>query len=577
MPKLIQRAFVVSLLAISGCVGTGAHPFRFGGGRRDSAKLPETDPPASSSGRVARTVSHLEPPADEIHPADVIASDHISEPAEPSVRQPDESGDPTGTGDAMEAGLMPEDDSTSAGASPSEDSGFEPLPASSNASQVTQLNLPTVLASVDQRHPVVGFARWRVRQAYADHARAKALWLPSIQAGFGFHRHDGNYQASNGAIVDVDRNSFQYGLGVGATGAGTTPRPGLVAQFHLADAIFQPQVTEKTAWARGHQASAALNDQLLTAGLAYLALLDAFQQQRIVEQSIRRHIELATITIDFADVGQGLRADADRLRTEVVLTQNRLAISRERSETASARLAEAISIDSSDVLLPMDSVAIPLEMVSPEIEKSALISQALAARPELKASQSLVRAACEAHRREKYAPFIPSVLLGFSTGGFGGGLGNELDDVSDRYDFDALMSWQVRNLGFGERAARQQTSAQLQQAQFEQLRLMDRVAREVAESFAQVRYRRQRLEITEKGIRYARDSYRRNMERIRDGNGLPLEVLQSAQALEAAEQAYATAVVSHNEAQLRLQWALGWSICDIPTDQMAIDQVLIEG
>ncbi len=39
----------------------------------------------------------------------------------------------------------------------------------------------------------------------------------------------------------------------------------------------------------------------------------------------------------------------------------------------------------------------------------------LATRPELKESQALVAAACEAYNREKYAPFVPSVLLGFST------------------------------------------------------------------------------------------------------------------------------------------------------------------
>jgi len=50
--------------------------------------------------------------------------------------------------------------------------------------------------------------------------RSRVLWLPSLQTGFSYHRRDGNYQASNGAIVDVNRNSLQYGFGMGATGAG---------------------------------------------------------------------------------------------------------------------------------------------------------------------------------------------------------------------------------------------------------------------------------------------------------------------------------------------------------------------
>ena len=79
---------------------------------------------------------------------------------------------------------------------------------------------------------------------------------------------------------------------------------------------------------------------------------------------------------------------------------------------------------------------------------------ALAGRPELRESRDLVAAACERLRREKYAPLVPSVLLGASYGGFGGGMGDTVADFNDRTDFDAVAIWQIRNLGFGEQAAR---------------------------------------------------------------------------------------------------------------------------
>ncbi len=134
---------------------------------------------------------------------------------------------------------MPEDDGAivvNAPSSLADSTSIEP--------NTIELNLPSALAMVGGQHPVVGFAQWRVREAYAQLERADVLWLPSIQTGFSFYRHDGNLQASDGQIVDANRNSFQYGLGAGAVGAGATPRPGLVAQFHLADAIFQAHPTE---------------------------------------------------------------------------------------------------------------------------------------------------------------------------------------------------------------------------------------------------------------------------------------------------------------------------------------------
>lgn len=422
------------------------------------------------------------------------------------------------------------------------------------------LNLPSALAMIGGQHPVVGFARWRVQEAYARLQRAEVLWLPSIQAGFSFRRHDGNYQASSGDIVDANINSFQYGLGTGATGAGTTPNPGLVAQFHLADAIFQPKIAEKNAWASQHNATVVLNERLFQAASAYITLLDAHQDAKILEDSRQLTSDLAKLTGDFARAGEGLQADADRLHTELMLVDNRWIGAQERTAVASARLAQALSIDGRCVIQPLDVTVVPLELVSLETDKSSLIATGLSMRPELKQSQALVAAACEAYRREKYAPFVPSVLLGFSTGGFGGGRGNELDDVEDRYDLDALMTWQVRNFGFGENAARRESAARIQQAKFDKLRVLDQVALEISEAYSQVQFRRQQIAITEKAIQSAQDSYQRNLARIRDGQGLPLEVLQSLQALETARRAYLRAVIDHNQAQFQLQWALGWPV-----------------
>ncbi len=444
-----------------------------------------------------------------------------------------------------------------------------PLPAEDDAgarlptdAETLALNLPSALAMVGGQHPAVGIAQWRVREAYAQLAQAKVLWLPSIQAGVGFHRHDGNYQASDGSIVDVDRNSFQYGLGTGATGAGTTPQPGVVARFHLADALFQPKIAEKTAWARGHAANAVVNQQLLTAALAYTELLRAAQDRSIVDASRTRTAELAKLTDDFASAGQGLQADADRMATELALLESRQVRAQEGIALASARLAQAISIDASQTIVPTDVTVVPLELIGADGDKASLIQTGLATRPELKEAQALVAAACEAFRREKYAPFVPSVLLGFSTGGFGGGLGSPIENVESRYDFDALLTWEVRNLGFGERAARRETSARVRQARFSQLRDLDQIARQISEASSQVQFRRAQIGITERAIQSAQDSYERNLARIRDGQGLPLEVLQSVQALETAHRAYLEAVIDHNRAQFQLQWAIGWAVSE---------------
>ena len=422
------------------------------------------------------------------------------------------------------------------------------------------LNLPSALSMVGRDHPAVGFAQWKVQEAYANLEQAEVLWLPNIQTGFSFHRHDGNYQASNGDIVDVNRSSFQYGLGAGATGAGTTPVPGIRAQFHLADAIFQPDIAQKTAWATCHAEKAVVNKQLRDVALAYIKLLDAHQQLRILEEVRDSTAGLSKITDDFAAAGQGLQADADRMRTELTLIEGRIAAAREDADVASARLAYALSAEPGQKILPMDPTVVPIELVSVDMDQGALISAGLASRPELKELQALVAAACDRYQRQKYAPFVPSVLLGLSAGGFGGDTGTAINSVDERYDFDAMVTWEIRNFGFGERSARRRTEAQVQQAMFRKVSLIDDVAREIAEAYMQVTHRRERMAVTQISIQSAQDSYDHNLSRIREGQGLPIEVLQSVQALEASRRAYLESVIAYNEAQFQLQWALGWQV-----------------
>ncbi len=393
------------------------------------------------------------------------------------------------------------------------------------------INLPTALAMIGGQHPVVGFARWRVQEAYAQLDRAKVMWLPSIQSGFNYRRRDGNYQDVQGSIVDVNLNSFNYGLGAGAVGAGSPSQPGVVARFHLADALFLPKAAEKNAWARGHAASAILNQQLLNGGVAYIDLLEAYQDSEIIAAAVKRTSDLAEITENFAEAGEGLKSDADRTATELSLLQTRQLAVRERQLVASTRLARVLSIPMTSAILPQDTVAVPLEMMTQAADEPSLISTGLATRPELKESQALVAAACEAYKREKFAPFVPSVLLGFSSTSFGGGLGNNAENFGGRYDIDAMMVWEMRNLGFGEGAARRERNAQVQQATFAKLRIMDQVAQEVAEANIQVGIRKQQVDMAQTAISRARDSYQRNIDRIRDGQGLRLKSCKPSKLL----------------------------------------------
>jgi outer membrane protein TolC len=426
--------------------------------------------------------------------------------------------------------------------------------------QSLPLDLPTALAMTQGQNPRVAFAQAQIAQSLAQHQAARVLWLPSIRAGMNYNKHEGRLQDVVGNSINTSRGAAFGGLGAGAVGAGSPAIPGLYAAFHTTDAIYQRQITNFALQARQYQGTAAANDQLLETALAYVVLLDGVQRRAIAAETLHNGESLAELTANFASSGAGNLADADRATAALALLRNEAARTDEAIAVASARLAQQLSLDPSLVIEPQEPALVPIELVPLDTAPADLVATALTNRPDLAASRSLVCEAVNRLRREEHAPWLPSVLLGVSYGQFAAGTGGQITNPGDRFDFDGFAWWEVRNLGFGEVAARDNARAQIQQARMREVETLDLAAREVVEAHAQAVSRKRQIELARQGIAAAEQSHRRNLERIRSAQGLPIEVLQSIQALDAARRDYLRTLTDYNTAQFRLYRALGWPI-----------------
>ncbi|HUG92830.1 MAG TPA: TolC family protein [Planctomycetaceae bacterium] len=438
--------------------------------------------------------------------------------------------------------------------------GTAPAAGTGDGRIESPIDFESALALAAGRNPQVAFANERIREAFARLRQAEALWLPTINAGANYNKHEGTIQNVEGEIIDASRQSIYAGLGARAVGAGSPASPGLVAAFHTSDAVFQPRIERRATAARQYAATAAINDTLLNVSLAYLDLLAAYQRQTIADETLANARDLARLTADFAETGQGNQADADRARAELAVRQNEAHRAGEAIDVASARLTQLLSQPGGTKLVPREPSITPVELVDVSTPLNELLATGLSNRPELAETSFLVAQAVERLRREEHAVWLPSVLLGASYGTNGGGLGSAMDDFDDRWDVDAAVWWQVRNLGVGEKAARDEARSLVNQARWRQVQALDQVAAEIASAHAQVQARALQIETARGGISAALDSYDRNRARIREGQGLPLEVLQSLQALDQARREYLRAVSDYNEAQFRLHRALGWPV-----------------
>lgn len=455
----------------------------------------------------------------------------------------------------------PQPSSTGSPAPPDVTPAEVPTPAPATEADAAQvIDLTTALALTAGRSPEVAWAQARIEESRAKLSQADTLWLPSLRFGVNVNHHDGRIQDVAGSIIETSRSSLYGGFGAAAVGAGSPAVPGLQAQFRLTDAVFQPRIQRQALSARTAAARAASHDSLLATALAWVRLQKATQDKLLAETALADAAELERVTREFATAGQGLTSDYDRARTESAFRRTELHRASEAVSVASANLARQVRWEYGRLLLPAEQTPCPLTLVESSQTPRQLVAAGLAHRPEIAESRHLVSEAVQQLQREKWAPLIPSILLGVSYGGQSGGLGNDFVFPGDRFDADAAAWWEIRQLGLGEQAARREMQARITQTRMKQVALMDQIAREIVEASAQATARLARIESSREAAAAATESWQKNSERIRNGQGLPLEVLQSLQALHSARRDTVQAITDFNEAQFTLHRALGWPI-----------------
>jgi outer membrane protein TolC len=440
-------------------------------------------------------------------------------------------------------------------------------PAIPSPETVREISLTDCLDLAGIENPTIRIAEQEVQSSLALQAKARALLLPSLTIGANYHLHNGPFQGSVGVIRKVDSQSLYYGFGARTLAAETVAYPGLWLFAHLGDAIYEPLVARQVVSNRQFTATATRNQVLLDVATRYLALLQAEGRLAVLRQSEMDFQEVVRLTANFAATGQGLEANADRARTDLLLLQFQERGAQEEVAVAAAELARLLNLDP-ETRLQTGNVPIRIvRLVDPNEPLPELIQLAVRTRPEAQAASTAIAASRTRLRQEKTRPFLPLLSIGYSAGNFGGGAvassptfgrtDPPFGNFSGRTDFDAYAIWTLQNAGFGNLAQIKERRAELEQAQAERQRIVNEVEREVADAYNLSASRLRELQVAQRRVRSAIEGFQRDLNRIRALQGLPIEVLNSAELLVQARQTLLRAILGYNESQFQLFVALG--------------------
>ncbi|MCC6417285.1 MAG: TolC family protein [Gemmataceae bacterium] len=414
------------------------------------------------------------------------------------------------------------------------------------------------LAGVD--NPTINLAREQIQEALAGQLAARVLLIPSVNVGGSFRLHRGVLQDDPGFLRSPRSQSLYLGAGAGAVGAGTVAIPGVWLFAHLGDALYEPLVARQRVAVVQADAQAVRNATLLEVAATYLALAGAEARLNVLRQAAADVAEVVRVTTAFAKTGQGNLADARRATANGELIQRQVREAEGMVAAASARLARLLTLDPSSRLRTPGGFIQPFRLVAEDTDLESLVSAAVQSRPDLSARATAIEGARLQVGQEWTRPWIPLLSVGYSASGFGGG-SNEVAEnfgpLKGRSDLVVMAVWNVQNLGVGNCARVRQARAVVGQAVAGYAAVLNQVRREVAEAQAAAKTAVRQIEVAQAALAPAEEGFRLETERIRLGQGRPIEALDSLQQLLGARQEWIRAVIAFDTAQFQLWVALG--------------------
>ncbi len=434
------------------------------------------------------------------------------------------------------------------------------------------INLATALRLSDARPLVVAAAQASAWVAEAQLQRAQVIWVPSLNMGADYIRHDGFGPDFNRGL-NTSQRPLNQNINFLYSGFGLT------AGYALTDAIFEPLQAKQVLISRRWDIQSAKNDALLATARAYFDVHQYRGQYAgavdVVDRGEKLVERITHLSEDLVP-----RVEVDRAKRLLATAQQNAASKREEWRVASANLTQVLRLDPRVVVDPAEHDHTQITLIEPARPLNELIPMGLTNRPELASQQSLVNAVAERIRRERGRILMPSILLnGFQTpneliqvGAQGFGFDRNLNLWSARDDFSPQVVWQLEGMGFGNLARIKEQRGEQSKAIIELFKTQDAVAADVTRAQARVQSAAVRVVEAQRAMSEALITYEGNYEGLRQTKRFenvliqvyrPQEAVVALNDLMVTYNQYFSTVADYNKAQFEMYHALGYPAIDI--------------
>ncbi|HEX4413795.1 MAG TPA: TolC family protein [Lacipirellulaceae bacterium] len=205
--------------------------------------------------------------------------------------------------------------------------------------QVLNINLATALQLSGARPLVIQAAVASQMTAFAQLERAQVLWLPDINLGTDYQRHDGAQIRTTGEVAINSRNQFMAGAGARAV-------------FGLTDAIYAPLAAQQVVRSRNYDVQAAKNDALLSVTDAYFSVQES---RGVLAAYLDTHAKAEDLVNKVRSLSLGLTApiEVDRAIASFADLEEETELARQQWRVNSATLDRVLRLSPAAVIVPL--------------------------------------------------------------------------------------------------------------------------------------------------------------------------------------------------------------------------------
>jgi outer membrane protein TolC len=379
-------------------------------------------------------------------------------------------------------------------------------------------------------------ARARFEEARGEHLRAIGVLFPSLSAGLTVSHIDGEIQASFG---DLGRREFST----------INPAGRISLQLNPGQAVFDVLAASKRADAGLSASESVTQETLARVAITYFALQRAQAHLDIAASALATAAELRQLARTREALGSGLEVDVARAEARYAREDVALTSAEELFRSASITLADALQLDPTAVLVPLEVDVQPLVLTGADRPLPELIEQALARRPEVHDTDLRIDAAGNTRSAALAKAVGPTVYGAFEESGIGRNF-----DVGNRQIYGGFVGWTFAPSSVGDV---QVAGARLEQAHLQRMQVEQAVKADVVQTRTLMLTANARVSAARCGVVAAEESRSLSQDRFKHGAGLELEVIEAQESLTAARTALVDAIVAYNAAQVRLLRAIG--------------------